>query len=281
MTYLDNAATTFPKADTVLEAMVSTYRKIGVSPGRGSYDLAIEAEDLVQTVRRKVAAFFGGTDPNRVIFTSNATDALNIAIQGIAGRGDHVVSTHLEHNSVLRPLHHLCRKGLLEYDLVPFDGNGYISPDDIAVLFRANTRLVVVCHAANVLGTIQPIAEIGRICAERGVPLLVDAAQSAGLALYDRVDLYCAQDLTNHIGLMTITVKGIDPQDVGAILDADFDIQVRAGLHCAPLVHQHMGTLDMAGTVRLSPGHSTTSHDIEVTIKAVQTIATHNRMGNA
>ena len=113
MIYLDNAATTFPKPASVFNRMVETYLRMGVSPGRGSYDLATEAEGYVADVRKRTARFFKAPDPDRVIFTSNATDALNIALQGMLKRGDHVVSTRLEHNSVLRPLYHLRLKGII------------------------------------------------------------------------------------------------------------------------------------------------------------------------
>ena len=181
MVYLDNAATTFPKPEPVLTSMVEVYRNIGVSPGRGSYDLATEAEEFVARARRKLARFFEAPDPDRVIFTSNATDALNLAIQGMVKAGDHVVSTTLEHNSVLRPLYHLKLKGIIDYDLVPFGKDGFVDPDDIGQAIRSNTAVVVATHASNVLGTIQPIAEIARQCVKAGVPLVVDAAQSAGV----------------------------------------------------------------------------------------------------
>ena len=179
--YLDNAATTFPKPASVLNRMVEIYLQMGVSPGRGSYDMAVEAEEMVTNTRQKLAHFFGAPDPDRVIFTNNATDALNLLLQGMLKPGDHVVSTRLEHNSVLRPLNHLHMKGIIEYDLVPFDANGFVDPGDILRSIRTNTKLVIMCHASNVLGTIQPVQEVGRLCSERGVPLFIDAAQTAGL----------------------------------------------------------------------------------------------------
>ena len=111
MIYLDNAATTFPKAPDTLERAVERYRELGVSPGRGNHDLAMRASDAVDEVRAKVAAFFGAPDPERVAFGANATDALNTAILGLVRPGDHVVATRLDHNSVLRPLHHLAETG--------------------------------------------------------------------------------------------------------------------------------------------------------------------------
>lgn len=381
--YLDNAATTFPKPASILNRMIETYSRVGVSPGRGSYDLAYEAQELVSETRQKVARFFGAPDPDRVIFTGNATDALNTALQGLLHPGDHVVTTRLEHNSVLRPLYHLSRKGIIEYDLVPFDERGFVDPGDIVAAIRPNTKLVIVTHASNVLGTVQPVGEIGRRCAERGVPLLIDAAQTAGVipidmgawqaaavaftghksmlapagigglvldrqvenieasrfggtgidsgslvhtqdfpyrleagtlnlpgiiglsesldyleeagieAVHSRemgllerlrdglsvltgVELYCAQTPSNHIGLLTANVRGLDPADVGAILDADFNIAVRVGVHCAPLVHQSLGTSPY-GSVRFSVGPFNTADDIDYAIQAMDEIAGHAR----
>ncbi len=357
---------------------METYARLGVSPGRGSYDLAAEAEELVRKTRQKLARFFGAPDPDRVIFANNATDALNLAIQGLLKPGDHVVSTRLEHNSVLRPLYHLNLEGLIEFDLVPFDGQGFIDPQEIGRAIRSNTRLVIVNQASNVLGTVQPVPEIGHVCAERDVPLLIDAAQSAGVIPIDlqagkisalaftghksllgptgigglvidpkldikttrfggtgvdskslmhtqsfphrlesgtlnllgiiglsagldfilgeglevihhremalltrlrdglsgneRIAMVCAQNLSDHLGLLTVNVEGIDPADVGAILDADFGIAVRVGLHCAPLVHETLGTYPQGG-VRFSIGPFTIREDIDRTIEAMTLIA--------
>jgi cysteine desulfurase/selenocysteine lyase len=378
LVYLDNAATTFPKPPEVLREMVETYARIGASPGRSGHDLAAQAGLLVDQARAQVARFFGAPDPTRVVFAANASDALNTVIQGLVRPGDHVIATRLDHNSVLRPLHHLAERGTITYDLAPFDGRGFVDPDAIAGLVRPNTRAVVMCHGSNVLGTIQPVAEIGRLCAERGLPLIVDAAQSAGQvpidmtglgiaalaftghkALYgpsgigglvlrpdldvattrfggtgmdsaslvhsqayplrlelgtlnllgviglslglafvehlgiadlhrqemelltrlrDGLDanpaitLYCAEDLAGHLPVLTATVAGIHPQDVGAILDGDFGIAVRVGVHCAPLVHRDLGTLER-GAVRFSLGVFNTRDEIDLAIEAMTVIA--------
>lgn len=376
--YLDNAATTFPKPREVLETMLRSYIQTGVSPGRGSYDLALEAEDIVRDARGKLARFFGAPDPDRIVFASNATDALNIAFHGLLQPGDHVVSTRLEHNSVLRPLHHFRERGWISFDLVSFDAGGFIDPGDIARNIKRNTRLVVVSHASNVLGSVQPVKEIGAVCAERGIPLLIDAAQSAGripidmtawnvsavaftghkalfgptgtgglaicpgldmkagrfggtgvdsrslmhtesfphrleagtlnligimglsagidyiarqgietihekeMALLKRlrdglsqvrkVEMYCAEDLSAHVAVLTANMDGINPEDAGAILDGDFNIAVRVGLHCAPLVHEDIGTIDR-GAIRFSPGMFNTPEDIDRAIEAVERMA--------
>lgn len=378
LVYLDNAATTFPKPIEVLREAVETYARLGVSPGRGSHDLAIRAGDLVDGARARLAHFFGAPDATRVVFAANATDALNTAIQGLVRSGDHVVATRLDHNSVLRPLHHLAARGVITYDLAPFDGRGFVEPDAVAALLRPNTRAVVLGHASNVLGTIQPITEIARRCAERGVPVILDAAQSAGqvpvrmaelgvaaiaftghkslygpsgigglvvapdlelattrfggtgmdsaslvhtqtyplrleagtlnllgviglslgldfvldrgmeaahrremtllerlrdgLATSAAITCYCADDLTNHLPVLTTNVAGVHPQDVGAILDGDFGIAVRVGLHCAPMVHRDLGTIER-GAVRFSPGTFTTADEIDLAVEAMRAIA--------
>lgn len=376
--YLDNAATSYPKPQSVLRQMTETYASLGVSPGRGSYDLAVESAELVFQIRQKLACFFNAPDPERVIFSANATDALNLAIQGLVGPGNHVVSTRLEHNSVLRPLYHLQKLNRIEYDLVRFDGNGQVDPDEIARAIKPNTALVIICHASNVLGSVQPVPEIGRVCASRGVPLLLDVAQSAGhipidmsawqvravaftghkallgpsgigglvispeleiastrfggtgmessslehtrtfpyrleagtLNLLGIFGLSAALDylesekspgdgqprdilLTGRlheglrslpgvvlhspppskqgVPLLTCSVEGMRSGDVGDILDGDFNIAVRTGLHCAPLVHETLGT-SADGAVRFSPGRFNTGQDIDRAVAAMAAI---------
>ena len=178
--YLDNSATSFPKPEEVYRFMDTFYRKNGVNPGRSGFDAALETEEIVQGTRKLLADLFNGDDPNRLTFSYNASDSLNMIIQGLAERGDHIVTTMLEHNSVLRPLHHLSLEGIAEITHVPFDSHGYVQPDDIRQAIRKNTKMVVVNHCSNVIGTVQPLAEIGRICKEYGAYFIVDASQSAG-----------------------------------------------------------------------------------------------------
>ena len=178
--YLDNSATTFPKPDAVYDFMCDFYRKHGVNPGRSGFDAAIETEEVVMNTRKMLTGLFHGTDPNRLTFSYNASDSLNMILQGIPEPGDHVITTMLEHNSVLRPLHHLREAGIIEVTYIPFDGNGYVDPEDFRKALRPNTRMVVVNHCSNVIGTVQPLAPIGRICREAGVIFVVDASQSAG-----------------------------------------------------------------------------------------------------
>jgi cysteine desulfurase family protein len=160
--------------------MDTFYRKNGVNPGRSGFDAPLETEEIVQGTRKLLADLFNGDDPNRLTFSYNASDSLNMIIQGLAERGDHIVTTMLEHNSVLRPLHHLSLEGIAEITHVPFDSHGYVQPDDIRQAIRKNTKMVVVNHCSNVIGTVQPLAEIGRICKEYGAYFIVDASQSAG-----------------------------------------------------------------------------------------------------
>ncbi|NMC42325.1 MAG: aminotransferase class V-fold PLP-dependent enzyme, partial [candidate division Zixibacteria bacterium] len=131
--YLDNAATTWPKPESVYAAMVDNYRRLGVNPGRSGYDKAIEAGDFLHDLRKRLTRFFGGDDdiPERLCFGYNATDALNLIVQGLVSRGDHIITTNLEHNSVIRPVNHMVRDGGAEATYIPFDADGFIDPDDI------------------------------------------------------------------------------------------------------------------------------------------------------
>ena len=178
--YLDNAATSFPKPEDTYVFMDQFFRTHGVNPGRSGYDLCMETGQLVDDTRNELTAFFNGTNPDRLVFGYNSTDALNLALFGLLQSGDHAITTTVEHNAVLRPFEHLNRYGGVEIDHVPFDANGFVDPDDIARLFRPNTKVVAINHASNVIGTVQPVGEIGRRCRERGILLVVDASQTAG-----------------------------------------------------------------------------------------------------
>lgn len=179
--YLDNSATSFPKPPGVLAAMTRYATELGASPGRGAYAEAQEAGALLQRCRERIVALIHGAAPEQVIFTLNASDALNLALRGLLRAGDHVVTTRFEHNSVLRPLHRLVEERGIEPSLVACDPDtGLVTPDDIAAALRPRTRLIAVVHASNVTGTVQPVAAIGALARSRGIPLLVDAAQSLG-----------------------------------------------------------------------------------------------------
>jgi len=377
--YLDNAATTFPKPPEVLRFMCDFYASHGVNPGRTGFDLALEAEETVAAARQALTDFFGGTVRDRLVFGHNVTDVLNLVISSVLEPGGHAVTTWLEHNSVLRPMHWHRQRGV-EVDFLPFDGAGYVDPDDIARALRPNTTMVVVNHGSNVIGTVQPIAEIGRLCRERGVLFVVDAAQTAGLvpidveamnvdilcftghkslfgpsgtggmyvaehvdlwpcrsggtgvqsalerqptelpwrlefgtlntmgiagllaaqrwiagrggveALYahemrlatrlrdalaeiDNVTLYCADMTRDHLPVFVFNVDGMPAEQLGTMLDVEHDVITRTGLHCAPKVHEGIGTAAIDGTVRFAPGAFTTDVEVDRAIEAVSEIA--------
>jgi cysteine desulfurase family protein len=376
--YLDNGATSYPKPEAVYTFMDQFYRKYGVNPGRSGYDLCMEAGEVVEETRKMLTDFFNGTDPNRLCFSYNSTDALNIIIFGMLQKGDHVISTTVEHNSVLRPLYHQSQNGV-EVDLIPFDEKGFVHPDDFKDKFKENTKLVIVNHASNVIGTIQPIKEIGEICRKKGVPFAVDVSQSAGKIpidieklnvdivaftghksllgptgigglyvregieirhtraggtgvrsavrthlyeypyrleygthntlgiaglhagikwiqdkgmekLYDHemqlttmlrdglkdvegITLYCQDDLMNHISIFLFNVDGFEALNTGTMLDVDYNIACRTGLHCAPLIHEHLDLVEIHGGVRFGIGPFNTEEHIQTAITAVKEIA--------
>jgi cysteine desulfurase/selenocysteine lyase len=187
MIYLDNAATSFPKPDLVHDNMIGFYRTCGVNPGRSGCDMALQAEAMVDGTRRKLTALLNASlveagktkDPNRLIFTSNATHSLNLILKGTVGPGDHVVTTWMEHNSVIRPVNHLVKAGA-EATFVRPGPDCLVDPQDIRRAIRRNTKLVIVNHGSNVCGAVQDIQAIGTLCREVGVPLAIDAAQTAG-----------------------------------------------------------------------------------------------------
>jgi cysteine desulfurase family protein len=183
--YLDNSATSFPKPDEVYKFMDHFYRNNGVSPGRSGFDAAIEAEEVVMNTRKMLTELFNGDNPDHLTFSYNASDSLNMIINGLSEKGDHVVTTMLEHNSVLRPLHHLMLDGIIEVDHVPFDDHGYINPNDIKNAIKKNTKMLIVNHSSNIIGTVQDATAIGKICREAGVIFVLDASQSAGIIPID------------------------------------------------------------------------------------------------
>lgn len=385
LVYLDNAATSFPKPDVVHDTVRDFYSKNGVNPGRTGCDLAINAEQLIHGTRQRLSAFFNKSlfdagiekDPNRLVFTMNATMSLNLIINGTIKPGDHVVTTMLEHNSVIRPVNHKVKDGAEATYVVP-DGEGYLDPEEIRKAIRKNTKLVVVNHASNVTGVVQDLRAIGAVCRDEEVPLAVDAAQTAGVLPIDMAECnigflsftghkgllaptgtggICVADdaeiegtiyggtgvksaapyhleeypfrleagtlnlagiaglatgldwiearglecihaheigllgmlqdglgaiegvtvwgttkLEQRVATMSVTVGDRDAEDVGTILDVDYGVQTRTGLHCAPLIHQHHGTAPR-GTVRFSVGPFNTRDHIEAAINAVTEIA--------
>lgn len=374
--FLDNAATSFPKPDSVYRAMDAVMREIGVAPGRGGYRQSLAAARIVFETRSALARFFGVPDSSRLIFTHSATESLNIAVMGLLKPGDHVVSTTVEHNALLRPLHLVASRGV-EVTFVQANREGVVSPQDVAAALRPETRLVAFAHCSNVTGTLQPLPEIARVAREGGALVLVDAAQSAGYFPLDLegmgIDLLAAPghkglygppgtgilalaaglklepllvggtgggasspdqpeglperfesgtintpaiaglkaglDFLLETGLDAIRAKGKllveqiveglraipgatvygpatgerggavsfnlqgrDPAEIGFILDSEYDISVRAGLHCAPDVHRTIGTYP-TGTVRVSPGFFNSERDISNFLTAMREIA--------
>ena len=384
--YLDNAATSFPKPDQVLTAARDFYAAFGVNPGRTGCDLCLAAEQMILQTRKRLSAFFNPSavaagkpkDPKRLIFTLNGTMSLNLIVNGMVGSGDHVVTTMVEHNSVIRPVNHRVRDAGATATYVVPDGEGYIDPEDIRKAIRPNTKLVIVNHASNVTGVVQDVQAIGKVCRELGVPLAVDTAQTAGVLPIDMTECnisflaftghkgllaptgtggICVADdaeirgtiyggtgvrsadpyhleeypyrleagtqnlagiaglsagldwleehgmdkvrrhemelmaelqnglaeipgvkiwgtkrLDRRVATLSITVANYDPSDVGTILDAEHTVLVRTGLHCAPLIHDHMGS-SPRGTVRFSIGPYNTREHVAAAIRAVEQLA--------
>jgi len=177
--YLDNAATTRPKPQEVIQAVVDAMQNFGNS-GRGSHDEALTAARMIYDTRNSIAKLFGGTKGENVAFTANSTEALNIAIFGLLGPGDHIISTDLEHNSVLRPLYRLAKQGA-QLSFLPADKNGQINLQDLEKLVEPNTKAVVCTHASNVTGDLVDITAVGEFCHRHGLLFILDASQSAGV----------------------------------------------------------------------------------------------------
>ncbi|HZS45050.1 MAG TPA: aminotransferase class V-fold PLP-dependent enzyme [Blastocatellia bacterium] len=377
--YLDNASTSFPKPESVYRRMTEFLRESGANPGRAGHKMAVQAEREIDLVRLKIARLIGAKEPRQVVFTLNGTDALNIAIKGIVKEGDHVITSTLEHNSVSRPLEQLRVNNVVSVNKVGFDSSGQIDPDDIRNAIQPTTRLIILTHASNVIGTIQPVTEIGEIARNHNLLFLVDAAQTAGCLQIDiersNIDLLAApghksllgppgtgflyvgpraaevirpireggtggdsasklqpeefpfrleggtpntsgiaglgagidfidgrgleqirqydQSListvlnrltemegvtvypnnlsSDRVGVASFNVKGFSPAELGNILDESFDIAVRTGLHCAPYLHQSIGTFP-EGSVRASVNPLSTAEDVNALCNAIDEI---------
>jgi len=183
--YCDQAATSWPKPPDVLAAWQRAATELGVAPGRGGYREAVEAAGVISDARRVWARLLGGVDPQRIAMPATATLGLNIAIHGLARPGDHVIATAADHNATLRPLAWLADKGVVETSVVPCDRLGRADPDEIARCWRPSTRLVVLSHASNVSGAVQPVETIRAIARDRGGLVVLDAAQTAGVLPLD------------------------------------------------------------------------------------------------
>lgn len=378
MIYLDNAATTFPKPESVYRTIDETHRRRGVNPGRGAYRAAVELGREVARARETLARFFGVKNPSRIVFVYSATDGLNMALKSTLDPADHVVSTAAEHNAVIRPLHALEKERGVRVTWVPCDAQGAVDPGEIREAVGPKTRMIAMTHASNVVGTVQPIEEVGRIAGEKKILFLVDAAQTAGALPIDveaigidllafpghkgllgpqgvgglyvregleirtwreggtgtksedadqpeefpdhleagtgntsgilglragvefllekgpgsviaherkllarllegigglrKLRLYGTKSPERSVSTLSFNVDGFEPAEVGAILDQNFDIACRTGLHCAPLIHERIGA-GRGGTVRLSPGPFTTASEIDAAVAALREIA--------
>lgn len=380
MIYLDNAATSWPKPSAVLKAMTDALKRAGGNPGRSGHQLSRKASRVINQTREDIAQFFGAGNPSRVIFTHNATHAINIVLQGLLKPGDSVVLSSMEHNAVMRPLRALEQQGL-NLHIVPCASDGSLNVSDIGREINSTTTLVVINHASNVTGTILPIVEIASLVHQAGALLLVDATQTAGKipinvremginllaftghkgllgppgvgglvigdhvdtsrikpliyggtgsyleleeqpddvpdkfesgtpnlagiaglrtgihwildrgleeirakedkildALYEglsglqNVNLYGAINSKKSVAVLSFTVEGKIAAEFGKLLDEEYGILTRAGLHCAPLAHQTIGTFP-EGTIRLSPGVFTRLTEIHKTIKIIKNAA--------
>lgn len=376
--YLDNSATSHPKPAEVYSAVIHTLKDIGANPGRGGHKASLMASRIVFEARELIATFFNAERSSRIVFTSNATSALNIAIKGILNEGDEVITTPLEHNSVLRPLFSLKKTKGIEIKFIDCSQDGSFDPYDIEKLITKKTKLVALNHSSNVIGTIAPVKEVFSICKKHKVYTLLDCAQTAGVIPIDVMDmnidilataghkslmgpqgtgiLYVKEginlkplieggtgtqsssveqpvDMPESLesgtlntpgiaglkagvefimkqGIKTIrdheiklnkmlierlsdnkkiilygpknpekisspvsfNIKNLDCSEVGFILDEIYDIYVRVGLHCAPLVHKLIGTYPQ-GTVRISVGYYNTEDDIDAVVKAINEIS--------
>lgn len=377
MIYLDNAATTFPKPSTVYDKINEAMLNYGANPGRSGHDLALKASRGIYDTRELLAAFFNVDNPFNMIFTFNATESLNIAIKGVLKPGDHVITTSMEHNSVLRPIKHLERYGI-ENTIVWADNKGRIRAEQIEKAIKSNTKLIVTTHVSNLTGTILPIKEIAKVAENNGILYLLDAAQSAGVfsidlkginidmmafpghkgllgpqgtgGLYIRegliieeliqggtgsasgsliqpelmpdkfesgtpnapgiiglgegikyintvgidniriheenlmdklmeeiskinnIIMYGPLNTSEQGGVLSINFKEVDSSTTAYLLNEEFGICVRPGLHCAPLAHETLGTLNQ-GAVRLSVGPFNTEEDIDQVILALHKIS--------
>jgi cysteine desulfurase / selenocysteine lyase len=380
--YLDHAATGWPKPERVYEAMDRFARQTGAAAGRGAYRSATLADEVVASCRRRIARMVGVSDPARIAFFSNGTTALHAAIFGTVRDGDHVVTTAIEHNSVLRPLEWLRENRGVVVDVAPCDAAGRVDPADVLGLVKPQTRLVAISHASNVTGAVQDIAAVGRQLASGETLLLCDAAQTLGylpidvstlgidllaapghkggcgplgtgmLAVSEKASAWLRPTLFGGTGsasesldmprkmpmmlepgnlnvpaiagwaagldelakispqrhaesqsaiatqlhqavssiagvsviggdrlpIVSMTFDGADIGLVATLLDTEFGIEVRSGLHCAALIHRYLGT-SPHGTLRASGGHGTTDDQIRRLGDAIAEIAAELGIG--
>lgn len=374
MIYLDNAATSWPKPEEVYKVVEEALR-MGGNSGRGVNSTSLSASRVLYQARRNLAEFFNIPKPERIVFTQNVTEALNLILKGFLAPEDHVLISAVEHNAVVRPLEALKEKGVT-YSVVPCDKTGTLDLEALEKLISPHTKLICVTHASNVFGTILPVKQIGEIAGKHKIHLLVDAAQSAGVLPIDVEDFgidflaftghkgllgpqgtggvyiggdlkvspllhggtgnhsasilqpsvlpeglesgtrnlpgiaglsagvkYCQEhreeirahelnlmakvlsyfqkeprisflgpkDLESRVGLVSFNIEGFSADQVGILLDRNFGIVTRTGLHCSPFAHSLAGTLEI-GAIRLSVGPFTKDEEIEIFLQAITSI---------
>lgn len=245
--YLDNSATSFPKPPAVVKAISDYLNKYAASPGRSAHTLSVRAARAVFETRELLAAFFNLDDSERVVFTANATLALNMAIKGLLKKGDHVIISHMEHNSVYRPLRWLEQQGLIEISIADCDKAGYIRQDQLKTLFKPNTKMLVAIHGSNVSGAVQNAGEIGRLCQQHDCLFLLDAAQTAGFVPVDmQKDCVDILVFTGH-------KKLYGPPGIGGLCIGK-NVQIETFVHGGSGSHSELDTHPTAYPDRLEAG---------------------------
>ncbi len=213
--YLDNASTTFPKPKNVTDAIYTFLTTIGGNPGRSNHENGMQSNRLLLEARETIASFFNFNKIENVIFTNNITTSLNILINGCAKNGDHIITSSMEHNSVLRPLINLKENGIIDLDIINADRFGFINVDDFKKAIKENTKYIILTQASNVTGSIQPIKEIGALCKDNNIHFILDTAQGAGVLNLDFKELnLSALAFTGHKSLF-------GPQGIGGFILSD------------------------------------------------------------
>lgn len=230
--YLDNAATSYPKPECVHNEMLNYMINIGGNPGRGASSSSLQGNKIVYQCRNLLCDLFNFKDPKNVIFTSNITMSLNMLLQGVLKKGDHVITSSMDHNSTLRTLSALESNGIIELDIIKCSIEGILEPSIVESKLRPNTKVICLSHASNIIGTIQPIKQIGEICKKNNIYFIIDSAQTAGVIDMDFTELNCsALAFTGHKGLM-------GPQGIGGFIISD-----EMNEQCSTLIYGGTGSL--------------------------------------